>query len=149
SGQPASVASDIYALGVLFHVMLTGRVPARRKAPPAPQTLDTNASTAPLGCSLQETEWEREIEVLPAPWNKVVRKCLAPRPEQRYSSVDEVAAAFEQKRTPPRWMLVAALLSIALAVTMIARSHETPGPAVRLAVLPIAVQGAPIATANG
>ncbi len=81
-GEPASVASDIYALGVLFHVMLTGHAPARNK--PLPSTIQperwstgTEGSTVTLGHAIVEADWQRSIERLPAPWKRVVARCLA------------------------------------------------------------------------
>ena len=150
-GEKASAASDVYALGVLFHAMLTGRAPARWNAPPAPQIPDSppDASTAPLGCAVADAEWRREIEDLPAPWDRIVKRCLAPRPDQRFCSVDEVSAAFEPRHAAPKWILTLAFVLIALLAVVLWRSRENPGPPVRLAVLPIVVEGAPIQTADG
>jgi len=53
-GERASVASDVYALGVLFHVMLTGKVPARKGSKPELPTQWTPDSA-------QSTQtWSRE-----------------------------------------------------------------------------------------
>ena len=150
-GEQASVASDIYALGVLFHMMLTGQTPPRQQVPPEPEIADTrpDASTKTLGRAVVETEWRREIGNLPAPWNRIVTRCLQPRPDQRFASADEVSAAFAPRIAHPKWILTLAFVLIALLAVVFWRTRENPGPPVRLAVLPVVVEGAPVETADG
>ena len=57
-GARASVASDIYALGVVFHFMLTGKSTQR--------DADRSSAKAPV------------LGDLPSRWNRVVTQCLAP-----------------------------------------------------------------------
>jgi tetratricopeptide (TPR) repeat protein len=150
-GERASPASDLYALGVMFHLMLTGRVPVRRQAPPAPQTPVTNpdASTVTLSRPVAEGEWERDIEDLPAPWNRIVSACLAPQPGQRPVSVEEVIGALLPQRSVSRWIPVLAMAVIVLIAVAVWQSRERQGPPVRLAVLPMVVEGAPIQGVDG
>jgi tetratricopeptide (TPR) repeat protein len=150
-GERASPASDLYALGVMFHLMLTGRVPVRRQAPPAPQTpvSHPDASTVTLGRPVVEGEWEREVEDLPAPWNRIVPACLAPQPAQRPRSVEEVTGALLPKRSVSRWIPALALAVIVLIAVALWQARERHGPPVRLAVLPMVVEGASIQGVDG
>ncbi len=150
-GERATSASDLYALGVMFHMMLTGRAPVRRQAPPAPQAPvgDPDASTVTLGRPVAEAEWQREIEDLPAPWSRIVAVCLAPRPGQRPVSVEEVIGALSPKRSVSRWIPALALLAVALIAMALWQSRERRGPPVRLAVLPMVVDGTPVPAVDG
>ena len=150
-GERASIASDVYALGVVFHLMLTGRAPARRKAPPAPQlpASDPEASTVTLGRAVPSAEWERVTETLPAPWDRIVTRCLAPQPAQRPESAEELIEALAPKRPAPKWIYAFALVLFALIAGMFWQSRQKPGPPVRLAVLPVTVEGEPVLTADG
>lgn len=120
NGARASVATDIYALGCLLHVMLTGRTP--------------KASV---------------MEPLPAPWDRIAGKCAAKQPQQRFSSVAEIEAILGRRRPVLKWALVLALTISAVLAGVLWRSLAPIGPPVRLAVLPVAVEGAPIPTAAG
>ena len=142
-GEPATVASDVYALGVLFHVMLTGRAPRRKAAPPSkaePWTADSQQSTRTAIGDFPEAGWQREIEPLPAPWKGVVARALAPQPRLRPRSAAAVLGALE-----PRRRLLKAAAATLCAAALVAggrewRSHAALTP-VRLAVLPFTVEG--------
>ncbi len=128
-GARASVASDIYALGVMFQAMLTG------------------ASTRPKG---GPSERMAAIQELPAPWNRVVKRCVAADPEQRFKSAEEIAAVLSRRRPVVRWALAAALVIIAALLTQLVLSQRAKlGPPIRLAVLPAVVEGAAIPAAPG
>jgi serine/threonine protein kinase len=63
-GEPATVSSDIYALGVLFHVMLTGHGPRRMHAVPPPRaswTPDSSANTRTAANGIVESDWQRDL----------------------------------------------------------------------------------------
>ncbi len=94
-GERPTVASDLYALGILFHVMLTGYSPKRLEKS---WELDSKASTITLGALIVEADWQRTIEDLPAPWKKVVARCLSPRPENRFRSAEAVTDGLETRR---------------------------------------------------
>ncbi|MDQ2901541.1 MAG: serine/threonine protein kinase, partial [Acidobacteriota bacterium] len=100
-GQPATVASDLYALGVLFHVMLTGWPPARGNplaSPPEQAPAGPELPTVTLDYAIREADWHRKIADIPAPWKRVVARCLAARPEDRPLSADAVASALQPRR---------------------------------------------------
>lgn len=69
----AAPSNDIFSLGVILHQMLTGRIPTA--TPPEP------GSQAPR---------------LPDPLARVVRRCVAASPAERYTTADEMLKAFEQ-----------------------------------------------------
>lgn len=63
----AAPSNDIYSLGVILFLMLTGGLP----------------------------EHAEDFHALPAPLSDVVAHCLAPDPVQRFTSADELLRAFE------------------------------------------------------
>jgi serine/threonine protein kinase len=63
----AAPSNDIFSLGVILHQMLTGNLP--------------------LG---------EELDDLPKPFDYVVFRCMATRPEDRFASADEVLKNFER-----------------------------------------------------
>lgn len=69
----AAPSNDIFSLGVILHQMLTGRMPTA--APPAP------GSKAPR---------------LPEPLARVVRRCVATNPAERYATAEDLLKGFEQ-----------------------------------------------------
>jgi serine/threonine protein kinase/tetratricopeptide (TPR) repeat protein len=152
-GERPTVASDLYALGILFHVMLRGDSPKLLENPSRPRTqdsweLDSKASTLTLRSPVVDAHWQRTIEDLPSPWEKVVARCLAPRPENRFSSAEAVADGLETRRLLLKWS-AAAVLAAAVTFGYWQWSTGPKGPPVRLAVLPFSVQGDTVESAAG
>ncbi|WAS95853.1 serine/threonine protein kinase [Nannocystis punicea] len=140
--EPLDGRSDIYAMGVLMFRMFTGRLPFRAKAfmavlgmhmqqpPPRPSEVDPNHPVS-----------ERQ--------EAIILRCLAKKPEDRFQSADELAAAiraidaagafdihFEMVQAPPpRRILGPALAAVGLAAVV--------GLGVFLAVRPPAPQDMP------
>ena len=138
-GEPPTVASDLYALGVLFHVMLTGRAPRRLSpVPEKPPQWTPNSDQATRAMS--DSAAQRLLDPLPAPWKKIVTRCLAARPEQRPPSADWVFSAFESKRRFRK----AAVAVVLLASLTAAERQWSMRPAltgVGLQILPFEMEG--------
>lgn len=86
AGEPPSVASDMYAFGLILTQMLTGK-------PWAPFTAEWRGDVLQYE---RDTLRIRESSVLPlpdSPFAAVAAKCLEFDPERRWSGFDEVAAA--------------------------------------------------------
>jgi serine/threonine protein kinase len=99
SGQPATVASDVYALGMVIYRMLTGTRPF--------------AADDPMAAALR-----RGREPVPGPrsmvpglderWNGAVVRCLDADPSQRFAAAGDVVKAIEGQAVaaPPRRAMV-------------------------------------------
>ncbi len=73
----SSIASDIYALGVVIYEMFTAKLPHR-------------SST---GTSQPDGKPSAAMEMIPAEWRPVVKKCMAFEPDDRYATVEDVWSA--------------------------------------------------------
>lgn len=76
--------SDIYSLGIVFYEMLTGRTPFEADTPLAILMKHIN-DPLPLPRSIDPS--------IPEPFERVVLKALAKRPEDRYQSAEDMARA--------------------------------------------------------
>ena len=115
-GERASAASDIYALGVIFHEMITGRLPSAATGVP------------PGGAG-------RLVPGLSRQWDLCIRQCLAEKPGDRADSVEAIAAGLSRRGTR-RWLRAAVFL-VAVAAIAASRTHGSAhAPSVRLALLP-------------
>ncbi len=121
-GAKASVASDIYALGVI---------------------LDELA----FGPRAEGAERTRKRHALHPKWTHVIRRCLDPEPTRRFHSAEEVAKALAP-RTRRRLLLAAAGAMLAVASGVVTyRGATAPKESVRLAVMPW--ESAPATAASG
>ena len=122
-GEPASVASDIYALGVILCEIVTGQRPFRDDGPPITPRVPRRLSI-------------RAAPGAPASWEPVILRCLDPVASRRFRSIHELKRAL-QRRDSGRWVWVASVLAATIAANG-AFSYD-PGwrsnvPVVRLVV---------------
>jgi serine/threonine-protein kinase len=151
-GKPASVQSDVYSLGVLVFLLLTGKFPIQAR------------TMVDLARAHAEGHRRRVLDVrpgLPAPLSEVVEQALAESPADRFPTAgafeealrqaldtpqrtDTIGAAVESRPRPVQWILLFAAFALLLAVVVwlpwwrTLPPSATPGARVEsLAVLPL------------
>jgi len=95
SGQPADAQSDIYSLGATLYFLLTGAPPFEAQSPGA--LFVAHLTEAPQSPSA------RRGEALPDELERIVLRCLAKRPEERFTSARELYAALSRCPLCDRW----------------------------------------------
>ena len=80
-------ASDIYSLGVIFYQMLTSKLPYESDTPWG--LMHKHISEPPPHLAGAHTEVEKGLD-------RILRKCLAKKPEDRYSSALELRNEFKK-----------------------------------------------------
>lgn len=136
-GAPASTASDIFALGVIFYEMVSGRRPYE----PSPESIPEQASTVTLASRNSREWWEERLRHKPRPahpkWDRILARCLDHDPARRYRDAAELAAALGPSRTR-RWIAAGAAALVLAAISGFAAWQRATAPqeTVRLALLP-------------
>ncbi len=93
-GRPATVASDIYALGLVIYEMVTGARPFVADTPmgaAVKRLVESPAAPKILNPSLN-----------PA-WERAILRCLERDPERRFKSAQDVINALEGNASPSAW----------------------------------------------
>ncbi|HXO18966.1 MAG TPA: serine/threonine-protein kinase [Thermoanaerobaculia bacterium] len=103
-GRPADARSDIYAAGVIFHQMLTGRAPGAKFSLP----------------SQLNPELPAEIDVL-------VLKCLARNPAERYANVNHLYADLTHLEEGLRLRLLSELKGISRSTSRLLGKSDAEG----------------------
>jgi serine/threonine-protein kinase len=93
AGEPLDGRSDLYALGAVGFVALTGRPPFVAKSVPALLAMQVMQDAPPVASQSAE---------VPPRLAAVVDRCLAKRPDDRFPSAEALAAALDEAGgTPP------------------------------------------------
>ncbi|MCX7623223.1 MAG: serine/threonine protein kinase [Thermomicrobium sp.] len=85
-GEPATAASDLYAVGVVLYELLTGRLPYPGETPEELLAQHLHAAPLPL------RRWRRDV---PPALEQVVLRALAKDPAARFRSAEAMAAALQ------------------------------------------------------
>lgn len=117
--QPASVSSDIYALGVVLYEMLTGRQPFDGFTPL--EICVKHANTPPLPPSMLNPQIPPAVE-------RVVLQALAKDPQARFKASMELVEAYRQARVCPDPPMLTWLADMAGATTIKSISWNVPVP---------------------
>ena len=103
-GDLVGTATDVYSLGVLLYLLLTGQRPYGRDATTAAEAARAvleEQPTRPSQLALPDPGWTRRRRQLQGDLDNIVLKALAKAPAERYASVDALAAditAFREGR---------------------------------------------------
>jgi dienelactone hydrolase len=90
-GRTLDARSDIFSLGVVLYEMVCGQTPFRGET-----TLSTLASIL-----REDPPGPRQLRSeTPAELDRIIQRCLAKKPEDRYGSAAEAARDLEKLRTP-------------------------------------------------
>lgn len=134
-GGSISVATDIFAMGVILHELVTGLRPRERADELSPTiTAPAGNAPAPTHSRLPMAQWSQPQPMpLGSRWDPIFKRCLAQDPTARFADV----AALQLALDPPRGrrgVIAWALLVVVLAVCVAYWKVSAPATTVKLAV---------------
>jgi tetratricopeptide (TPR) repeat protein len=134
-GGVATVASDIYAMGVILCELVAGRRPGQIAAE-MESTLSLPEAGAKLGAGFGAQTITR-LPPLSGKWNRILTRCLNPDPARRFRDAGELSLALAPSRVKRRIVLAIGAVVLAIATGLVTYRRATaPRQTVRLAVLP-------------
>ncbi len=134
-GEKVDHRSDIFSFGIVLHEMLTGELPFR--GPSAPETL-----SAIINSPTPKLELPANKEMAPE-LQRVMDKCLAKEPGERYQTVKDLAvdiraarrqlesgssrpAPEKQAKRPWVWIVAGAALAAVVVIALSVRRPPAP-----------------------
>jgi eukaryotic-like serine/threonine-protein kinase len=90
-GKPITTASDVYSLGVLLYLLLTGRSPYRGKLDTTQDAIREICESEPQAPSAALKAASRAAPRLPHDLDAICLRALRKEPEKRYSSVEQLS----------------------------------------------------------
>ena len=99
-GEPLTTASDVYSLGVLLHVLLTGRRPHRFSGQAAEvfaREIEQSGGAPPLGAGRLPAPPGVDSRSLRGDLQRIVARALAPEIARRYGTVVELVADLDRQ----------------------------------------------------
>ncbi len=149
-GQLADARSDIFAVGVILYEMLTGK-PAFRKA--------TSAETMTAILNEDPPALSQIAASVPPGLQRIVNRCLAKNPEQRFQHASDLGFALEslsdssgpavttvnQPVSGKRWirLAAAAIIALLIAVALVTWGRQPPAVPVVEGVTQLTDDGEP------
>jgi eukaryotic-like serine/threonine-protein kinase len=110
TGAKVSVASDIYALGVVLHELVYGKTPGSSAASVAHKPK----------------------------WDRILKRCLDPKPLSRFGDAEKIAKALEPSRVLRSWLAAAAAVALVAATGAFTYERATaPKESLSIALLPL------------